>query len=101
MEITFSQEAAEKACNELSEYSENIESRMNSLNGIREGIRSCWSGHLQNTVLTRVSGKDETLTAISNYVKGLNQTITACRKNYQLTENENVQVMHSILDLFA
>ena len=101
MEIKFSQQAAERACNELSEYSVNIQGSLSELDAIQENIRSVWSGDLQSLMLNRIRGKRETLDTVSAYVKGLEQNIADCRKNYKLTEENNAQVQQSLLDLFA
>ena len=86
MNIQFGSDAAQKACDSLSEQSLNIAKNTDTLFELVDSMKTVWEGDLANKMIAGLMAHKEYLIQVRGYVNYLDRHIAICEYNYHLTE---------------
>lgn len=100
MNIQFSKQAAQDACDELSEKAEAITLSRGGMQERLMDMQSVWQGPLASTMLSQLRQHDDVYVQISDFVTSLNEHIAACKRNYELASDTNRRRLKSIANMF-
>ena len=100
MEIQFSFQAAQDACDNLFQNVTDIEKKRAGIQQENEDMAKIWTGDFSESLLGQMKLYADWIEDVNAYVTKIKEHINTCRNNYEITEKMNKKVLKGIDELF-
>lgn len=100
MEIQFSFQAAEEACDNLYQNVTDIDKKRTEIQQENAEMAKIWTGDFAGSILGQMNQYADWIENVKAYISNIEDHINTCRKNYDITEKTNTRILQGIDALF-